>query len=145
MNPADPQSSEPSPFGDEPLESAPSPGPVDVAIAPDAPRMAAPVGTSAEPPLPSVVAELPASAGGGASYVDHRHPSYLFLATVAIVSLASDIGSKLWAEKRLDGYPNSIPIWKDHLAFVLAKNKGGAWGLLQGSPESVRRPFFLLV
>jgi len=31
--------------------------------------------------------------------------------------------------------------WKD----VLAKNKGGAWGLLQGESENVRRPFFLLV
>ena len=29
--------------------------------------------------------------------------------------------------------------------FVLAKNKGGAWGLLQGQSENVRRPFFLLV
>src|SRR3954469_16685647 len=28
---------------------------------------------------------------------------------------------------------------------VLAKNKGGAWGLLQGQSENVRRPFFLLV
>jgi signal peptidase II len=33
----------------------------------------------------------------------------------------------------------------DHLMFVLAKNKGGAWGLLQGQSENVRRPFFLLV
>ena len=28
---------------------------------------------------------------------------------------------------------------------MLAKNRGGAWGLLQDTPEYVRRPFFLLV
>ncbi len=36
-------------------------------------------------------------------------------------------------------------VWRDHIAFVLAKNKGGAWGLLQATSENVRRPFFLLV
>jgi lipoprotein signal peptidase len=74
-----------------------------------------------------------------------RHPSYIFLAVVAIVSLASDIASKTWAAKHLDGFPGIVSIWKDHIAFVLAKNKGGAWGLLQGTNENVRRPFFLLV
>jgi len=69
----------------------------------------------------------------------------MFLAVVAVISLASDIASKTWAERHLEGFPNSIPVWKNHIAFVLAKNKGGAWGLLQGAPESVRRPFFLLV
>ena len=28
---------------------------------------------------------------------------------------------------------------------MLAKNRGGAWGLLQSTSENVRRPFFLLV
>ena len=28
---------------------------------------------------------------------------------------------------------------------MLAKNRGGAWGLLQSANENVRRPFFLLV
>ena len=72
-------------------------------------------------------------------------PSPIFLAVVSIVSLASDIGSKLWAEKRLDGYPGIVTVWENHLSFVLAKNRGGAWGLLQGTNENVRRPFFLLV
>lgn len=74
-----------------------------------------------------------------------RHPSYVFLALVAVFSLASDIASKTWAEKRLEGFPGIVNVWKDHIAFVLAKNKGGAWGLLQTTSESVRRPFFLLV
>jgi len=73
------------------------------------------------------------------------HPSYVFLAVVAVFSLAADIASKTWAEKRLDGFPGIVNVWKDHIAFVLAKNKGGAWGLLQTTSENVRRPFFLLV
>jgi signal peptidase II len=64
---------------------------------------------------------------------------------VAVLALAADIGSKTWAEKRLDGFPGIVNVWKDHIAFVLAKNKGGAWGLLQSTSENVRRPFFLLV
>jgi len=83
--------------------------------------------------------------GGGPSYIDRRSPSYVFLAVVSVVSLVADIATKAWAAKRLEGYPGSIPVWKGHLAFVLAKNKGGAWGLLQTASESVRRPFFLLV
>jgi lipoprotein signal peptidase len=76
------------------------------------------------------------------------HPSYVFLAVVSAVSLAADLGTKLWAEKRLDGpdaYFHPVVLIKDHLDFVLAKNRGGAWGLLQDTPEYVRRPFFLLV
>jgi signal peptidase II len=38
-----------------------------------------------------------------------------------------------------------IEVVEGHLAFILAKNKGGAWGLLQGATENLRRPFFLLV
>jgi lipoprotein signal peptidase len=73
------------------------------------------------------------------------HPSYVFLAIVAVVSLVCDISTKNWAEKRLDGFPGIVNVWKDHIAFVLARNKGGAWGLLQSTSENVRRPFFLLV
>ncbi len=74
-----------------------------------------------------------------------RHPSYVFLAIVAVFSLAADIATKTWAERRLEGFPGTVNVWKDHIAFILAKNKGGAWGLLQTTSENVRRPFFLLV
>jgi signal peptidase II len=90
----------------------------------------------AQPPNAAAIDSLPSRTG---------HPSYLFLAVVAIVSLILDIGSKTWAERRLDGFPGMVSVWKDHIAFVLAKNKGGAWGLLSGASEAVRRPFFLLV
>jgi signal peptidase II len=112
---------------------------------PSAPRLLPPAGAADQPPYPSIVAALPVAAGGGPSYVDTRRPSYVFLALVASISLAADIATKAWASTRLGGFPGSIPVWKGHIAFVLAKNKGGAWGLLQTASESVRRPFFLLV
>jgi signal peptidase II len=72
-------------------------------------------------------------------------PSYAFLALVSILTLAADIASKSWAERHLDGYPGLVEIWKNHLTLILARNRGGAWGLLQSTSENVRRPFFLLV
>ena len=75
-------------------------------------------------------------------------PSYVFLAVVSAISLVADLGTKLWAERRLsspDAYFHPVELIKGHLDFVLAKNRGGAWGLLQDTPEYVRRPFFLLV
>lgn len=72
-------------------------------------------------------------------------PSGLFLFVVAAISFVLDIGSKLWAEKRPESNPNPGDLIENHLTFTLARNKGGAWGLLQGSDESLRRPFFLIV
>ncbi len=72
-------------------------------------------------------------------------PSYVFLALVSISTLVADVVTKAWAERHLEGYPGVREVWKDHLTLVLAKNRGGAWGLLQSTSESVRRPFFLLV
>ena len=104
-------------------------GPEEELLAPNIPRLERPMGTSRA---------IPETILG-------PRPSPTFLAVVAIVSLASDIITKLWAEKRLEGYPGYINVVDNHLMFVLAKNKGGAWGLLQGQSENVRRPFFLLV
>jgi signal peptidase II len=105
----------------DPLEEPP--------IAPDVPRLERPVGTAKA---------IPETILG-------PRPSPTFLAIVSILSLAADIVSKLWAEKKLEGYPGYVNVIDNHLMFVLAKNKGGAWGLLQGQSENVRRPFFLLV
>ncbi len=106
-----------------------APEPVILPIAPDIPRLERPAGTSKA---------IPETILG-------PRPSPTFLAVVSIVSLASDIITKLWAEKKLEGYPGYVNVMDNHLMFVLAKNKGGAWGLLQGQSENVRRPFFLLV
>jgi lipoprotein signal peptidase len=72
-------------------------------------------------------------------------PSYVFLAIVSLTTLVSDVATKLWAERHLDGLPGVVDVWKGHLTLILAKNRGGAWGLLQSTSENVRRPFFLLV
>ena len=117
------------------ISEAPGPGsdvvtqPEEELLAPTIPRLERPMGSSRA---------IPETILG-------PRPSPTFLAVVAIVSLASDIITKLWAEKRLEGYPGYINVIDNHLMFVLAKNKGGAWGLLQGQSENVRRPFFLLV
>jgi signal peptidase II len=124
---------------------------------PPIPPVASPDPVGSEVPTGADPGSNPYAPGAGTSPLDPpapvqvstlravNHPSYVFLAVVAIVSLASDIASKTWAEKHLDGFPGLVSVWKDHIAFVLAKNKGGAWGLLQGTSENVRRPFFLLV
>ena len=112
-----------------PAPEAPAPPPDEPPIAPGVPRLDRPAGTSAA---------IPETILG-------PRPSTTFLAVVSIVSLVSDIVTKLWAEKKLEGYPGYVNVLDNHLMFVLAKNKGGAWGLLQGQSENVRRPFFLLV
>ena len=98
--------------------------------------------------LPEIPGErLPPPMGATRAWADYGRPrpSYVFLALVSILSLAADIASKSWAEHHLDGYPGTVELWKNHITLLLAKNRGGAWGLLQSTSENVRRPFFLLV
>jgi signal peptidase II len=73
-------------------------------------------------------------------------PNYVFLAGVALVSLAADLGTKIWAKGRLEEGPSRrIEVISKYMALIFAKNRGGAWGLLGDQPESVRRPFFFCV
>jgi len=102
---------------------------VSTSLLPEVPRLGVPFGSSGA---------IPGAEGSGS-------PSYVFLAVVSIISLLADVTTKLWAEHTLDGYPGIIHVWENHVAFILAKNRGGAWGLLQSTSEHVRRPFFLLV
>lgn len=104
-----------------------------------------------EPPAAPVAASGPADLSDASAPAEApaiERPSFLFLAIVSSITLAADLGTKLWAERRLDR-PDAIfhpvELIKGHLDFVLAKNRGGAWGLLQDTQEYVRRPFFLLV
>jgi len=94
-------------------------------VAPDVPRLDVPL-------------------GAGRSIPAQGAPAYLFLAIVSVLTLGIDLGSKQWAEKTLDLRPPMVVIDK-YVDFILARNKGGAWGLLQTTSELVRRPFFLLV
>ncbi len=72
------------------------------------------------------------------------HPSGLFLLIVTLISFVADVATKMWAEHNLSS-GKTVVVLGDHLQFGLARNRGGAWGILQQYDESVRRPFFLLV
>ena len=85
---------------------------------------------------------------GSAATAPKWRPNYVFLGVVSFVTLALDLGSKGWAKGRLDDAARSfndrrIEVVKDTFSFMFARNRGGAWGLLQDEPESIRRPFFL--
>lgn len=100
-------------------------------------------------PAPEPVAgeRLGVPLGASPSVADYgqHNPSYGFLAAVSAITLALDVASKAWAESHLARYPGTFEVWRDYVTLILAKNRGGAWGLLQTTSESVRRPFFLLV
>lgn len=76
-------------------------------------------------------------------------PSFAFFAALAGITIALDLGSKWWVKATLDdGRPWStrkIELIHDRLAFIFAKNRGGAWGLLQDEHEAIRLPFFFLI
>lgn len=95
---------------------------------------------------------FPASVGTRLSSVPpserKRKPSFLFFSILSAVVLLADVGSKAWAEitiNRLTTLERSIVLVKDSLSIVLAYNRGGAWGLLAGATDIIRRPFFLVV
>jgi signal peptidase II len=76
-------------------------------------------------------------------------PSYVFLGVVALISLVLDLGSKAWAKGHLEDAKSfadrHIEVIPKFLALTFARNKGGAWGLLQDESEAVRRPFFFSI
>jgi signal peptidase II len=76
-------------------------------------------------------------------------PNYLFLGVVSLISLGLDLGSKVWAKGHLEDAKSfadrHVDVIPRLLSLTFAKNKGGAWGLLQEEPESVRRPFFFSI
>ena len=106
----------------------------------DAPSLPA-EGPAHAPPEPTERPEAPKAPA--------YRPSYAFLAIVAVVSFVADVASKQWAKARLDTSApwdeRHIEVVKDHVAFIFARNKGGAWGLLSEENEAVRKPFFFLV
>jgi signal peptidase II len=93
---------------------------------------------------------------------------WVFLVGVSVVTAGLDLWSKAWAMGALSRVQSSPPplcspppgmqhylpqrmsvreitIVHNYLDFQYAENCGGAWGLLHGASEAVRRPFFLLV
>jgi len=105
-----------------------------------------------EPAEPAQFSSVPAPASVPyavrPSQLPQNRPSFLFLGVVSAISLVADVTSKAWAEIELSKrtlVDPSITLIADHLTFTLARNRGGAWGLLENASEMVRRPFFLLV
>jgi len=110
-----------------------------------------------ERPLPDQVVEAPRPAAtttledtppheaqGGSVF----RPSYVFLALVSAITVVADLGTKHWALRSLEtpeGIATPMQVIEGKLAFVLARNRGGAWGLLQSASDAIRKPFFLLV
>lgn len=77
-------------------------------------------------------------------------PSYVFLSVVTLVNLVADIGTKQWIKHHFESSHAShaarrIEVIPNYVNLIFATNKGGAWGILQGEQESLRRPFFLVV
>jgi signal peptidase II len=77
--------------------------------------------------------------------------STAFLLAVTVVSLVADLATKGWAKGKLSGFDakahglHRMEIIKGHVDFIFAQNPGGAWSFLRGLPDSLRRPFFLVV
>lgn len=100
-----------------------------------------------ERPAPPTVTPLPDHAGGE----PHRPASIPFLVVVTVISLAADLVSKYFAKAHLSAYDvktHALPrfeVWKGHVDFIFAQNPGGAWSFLRGLPDTLRRPFFLVV
>jgi len=119
----------------------PSPSAVPLAADDAPPSALAPEG-------PVRFSSVPAPSSMRLSQAPEGRPTFLFLGVVAAISLVADVTSKAWAEivlsKRTLVDP-AIVLIPDHLSFTLARNRGGAWGLLENASEMVRRPFFLLV
>lgn len=121
---------------------------------------------------PAAEGAVTATSDGHATPAPPPKPSagdWVFLASVAVISAGLDLWSKAWALGHLSRphppptpplcrppqgmthyLPQRIPtrdvvLIRDFLDLQYAENCGGAWGLLHGASESLRRPFFLLV
>lgn len=98
-----------------------------------------------EPPVEAAPPEAPGPPAAQAS-TGAPGPSYVFFGVVAALALVADVATKSWAEIVLSARPArdaALVLVEDVLAFSLAYNRGGAWGLLQNASEAIRRPFFL--
>jgi signal peptidase II len=80
---------------------------------------------------------------------DGPGPGYVFLIVVTLVNLVADLWSKWWAKSHFEAVrpkgERRVVVIEDVMNFIFAKNRGGAWGLLQDETEALRRPFFLIV
>ena len=125
--------------------------------APGVPAAPAPDETPAlTPPTAEVGAPPAVPSPDLAPFVQPEPPprpraSIAFLVTVTALSLAADLATKAWAKGHLSGGEprahslRKLDVWKGHVELIFAQNPGGAWSFLRGLPDSLRRPFFLVV
>lgn len=110
----------------------------------------APVLDAGEPSVAPPESEAPASDRPD-EIVRPKKLSYVLFAVLAAISAIADLASKAWAQAALTGYdpaakgPKRITVIEGYFDFIYAQNPGGAWSMLRGLPEIVRRPFFLFV
>ena len=97
----------------------------------------------------SAAVKEPAAEAAVAQELPAYKASIVFLVVVTFVNLVADLWSKAWAKEHFEslrpGDPRRFVVLEDHINFIFAKNRGGAWGLLQNETEALRRPFFLIV
>ncbi len=134
--------------------SEPTPLPADVV--PPTPERASLPSIPPPPPVPSFMMAPPpsppaASATPEAPGAPRPRASTAFLVVVTFVSLVADLSTKAWAKDRLSAFDpkahglRRIEVLKGHVDFIFAQNPGGAWSFLRSLPDSLRRPFFLVV
>ncbi len=118
-------------------------------LSPDDPSRSSP---DDAPVLPPADTDLPpGDSPPGVVAAPARRPNYVFLVGVALANLVADLVTKNWAERTLQTpaqVPTPHPIVKaawGGFGFMLARNKGGAWGLLHSYEEKIRKPFFVTV
>ncbi|APR79441.1 Lipoprotein signal peptidase [Minicystis rosea] len=150
---------EPDPLAADRRAEDPAAGPgVDLTLAAGAPPVDQAAFTGADAPVASPIGEAsrgPSSArlpfGLGPVPPPSQSAGTVFLVVVTTVSLAADLVTKGWAKGKLSGFdakihaPKRFEVWKNHLDFIFAQNPGGAWSFLRGLPDTLRRPFFLVV
>ena len=132
-----------------PLASAPAPLVAEPALLASAPAFPEP----ARVPLASAPVALPAPPAAVAAVpAVAPHASMALLVTLSISSMAADLVTKAWAKGHLAAGADlktpglkKIEIVKGHIDLIFAQNPGGAWSFLRSLPDSLRRPFFLIV
>ncbi len=102
----------------------------------------------ASAPMAASVTDEPLLASASADAEPAYHASMTFLFVVAAVNLVLDVASKQWIKAYFEDPSNErqkIVVVDGVAQLIYATNKGGAWGILQGEHEALRRPFFLVV
>jgi lipoprotein signal peptidase len=65
---------------------------------------------------------------------------------IATLTFVADALSKMWAVLHLEVHGHgAMSVVPGHLDFIVARNPGAAFSLLRDAPESLRRPFFVVV